>query len=155
MEKEKRAKKRRMGLVASEVGSWSATTAPSCKRKRVECSMEIISISTTPMGLITLNPSVDPVLAITPESYSTFGTLMPCSFRLCLLRLLPVAPYHDNREEAANNSTSEQDQNDWYADCPNSRWEEGLRRMRWVNEWLAERVSDSASESVYKAACLP
>ena len=61
--------------------------------------------------------------------------LTRCS-RLCLCGLLPVAPYHNHAQERTNHGRPEKDKNDWYANGPNSRGEEIVKRMSLVNEWL-------------------
>lgn len=63
--------------------------------------------------------------------------------RLLLLRLqclLAIAPYHDNREEAADHSSEENDEDDGDANGPNTRKEKGVEHVVLVDKWL-ENVS--------------
>lgn len=59
------------------------------------------------------------------------------SARLLLLRLerlFPVAPYHDDGEEASNDRGAEDNQDDGDANGPDARGEEGVERMVLVDE---------------------
>jgi hypothetical protein len=51
---------------------------------------------------------------------------------------LTVAFDHDEGQERANNSTSDQDENNRETDCPDTRREERLRGVRRIDEWLYE-----------------
>jgi hypothetical protein len=51
-------------------------------------------------------------------------------------RLLPITPYHDDGEEAADNSSAQNYENDGDANCPDARWEEGMEGMIFVHEGL-------------------
>jgi hypothetical protein len=62
--------------------------------------------------------------------------------RLLLLRLerlLAVAPYHDDREEAANDGGEEDHENYGDADSPDARGKEGLQGVVLVDEGLSLR----------------
>jgi hypothetical protein len=64
--------------------------------------------------------------------------------RLLLLRLgrfgrfLAIAPHHDHAEETAHHGAAEQQQDDGDADGPDAGREEGLDRVRVVDEGLWE-----------------
>jgi hypothetical protein len=53
-----------------------------------------------------------------------------------LERLLPIAPYHDDRQEAANNRSAQNYENDRDANGPDARWKERVKGVVLVNEGL-------------------
>ena len=58
---------------------------------------------------------------------------------LCFLgfeSLLTVAFDHDQGQERADNSTSDQDEDNRETNCPDTRREERLRGVRRIDEWL-------------------
>jgi hypothetical protein len=61
---------------------------------------------------------------------------LACLLLLCLESLLPVAPYHDDREEAANDGSTEDYEDDGYANGPDAGREKGVERVVIVNEGL-------------------
>ena len=58
--------------------------------------------------------------------------------KLRLRRLLPITPYHDYAQEAPNNGGTEQYQDNWYPDCPDTRREEIMEGMPRVDERLSQ-----------------
>lgn len=65
---------------------------------------------------------------------------------LSLERLLPVAPYHDDREKAADNGGEEDDEDDWDADGPDAWGEEGVKGVILIDKWLYRISSCTRSE---------
>jgi hypothetical protein len=63
-----------------------------------------------------------------------------CLCFLSLKGLLTVAFDHDEGQERANYSTSDQDEDDWNTNCPDTRREERLRGVRRVDKGLGERM---------------
>ena len=60
-----------------------------------------------------------------------------CFLRLfCLQCLLPVASDHDHGEEGADDSGTEEDEDDGNADGPDSWWEKAVERVFFIDEWL-------------------
>ena len=55
---------------------------------------------------------------------------------LCLEGLLAIAPYHDSGEESADNGSGKDNEDDGNADGPDAGREEGLDRVRVVDEGL-------------------
>ena len=55
---------------------------------------------------------------------------------LGLERLLPVAPYHDYREEATDDGGTENDEDDGDADGPDAWQEEGVKDVVVIHEGL-------------------
>jgi hypothetical protein len=64
-----------------------------------------------------------------------------CLCFLSLESLLAVAFDHDQGQERANHSTSDQDENDRNTDCPDTRREERLRGVRRVDKRLKGTMS--------------
>jgi len=65
---------------------------------------------------------------------------------LSLERLLPVAPNHDHGQEAANNGTTEDDENDWDADGPDARQEEQVKEVVVVDKGHEQRPDGVVDE---------
>jgi hypothetical protein len=59
-----------------------------------------------------------------------------CLLLLSLERLLPVAPYHNDRQKATDNGGKEDDEDDRYADGPDAWREERVKGVILVHEWL-------------------
>lgn len=60
-----------------------------------------------------------------------------CFLRLfCLQSLFPVASDHDDGEEGADDGGTEENEDDGNADGPDSRWEEAVEWVLFVDEWL-------------------
>lgn len=66
---------------------------------------------------------------------------------LCLERLFPIAPYHDDGEEASDDGGAKDDEDYGNANSPDARGEEGVERMVLVDEGLRNVIVRLASHN--------
>lgn len=87
---------------------------------------------------------------------STLSSLfLPLLCCFCFGSLFLITPYHHHRQKASHNGSSNEDQNDWYSNCPDPWWEVGLQRMTLINEglwilWNSESAGVSGALTVHR-----
>jgi hypothetical protein len=133
-------------------GRCARARKQSSHEPQLECKMYIPETILSPLPQSKCPPNITSSLKHCSQSPLTVASRVRLKrtqlLRLLLLRLgrlcsfLAIASHHDHAQETAHHGAAQKQQDDGDADGPDAGWEEGLDRVRVVDEGLfgASRV---------------